>query len=107
MFLIGCTTQVVQPVTNLINRDLESFVDLAQRFGTDGERRCAAFIHGAWVGQNEIASFDANGILANAYKARLLQRTITENEDLFKSECGEMAVDIMILIGRSAPFSIN
>lgn len=96
----GCTSQVVKVTDPLITRDITSFVNLANKYGSPSEQRCASYLQGAWADKSGLAQEDADGLLANAYKVMLLSRHINSSESAFKAECGGMAGELMIAVGQ-------
>lgn len=87
-----------------VGSDLVQFNALAAKYGTPTDQECAKMLTATWERQSAILAepIDRPAALTDAYALILINREITVAKDQGMKNCGELAAEVMVLIGQTA-----
>jgi len=101
-FLSSCASLTLpnRIVNKLVTRDLVRVSEMAEKYGKPAVAQCTTYLVGALEGRQELLSEDVDGVISLAFKAYLLKEISHEDGEKFKAECGPLAAELLLQIGR-------
>jgi len=101
IFTLSACSAVETKVVGIVGNDLQSTVDIAEKYGKPEIATCAKFLKQSIDGDTALAKEDTKGLISLALKLYLLQESKPAAEEEFKKQCGTVAAGLLLQAGKS------
>lgn len=96
--MLGGCSMVQGPLVGFVKDDVDRAKEIADKYSDTIASKCYSYL------SNVLASSPANeevsGLISAAELARVLRNVVSKNEAAFKTECGQLAGEVVLDIAR-------